>query len=148
MKISTQTRYGARALAELAAAYPDASLSVKTLAERQRLSVKYLEQIMTRLRAAGLVKSTRGKRGGYVLSRAPESITMKEVFEALEGSCALVDCVDQDGRCPLAAVCPTQDMWAELKERVGDVLQRTTLRDLADRKRNKQAAEPALMYYI
>lgn len=146
MKISTRTRYGSRALAELALAYPRV-VSVRELADNQRLSSKYLEQIMGRLRAAGIVSSVQGKGGGYELAKSPLDITVFDVFRVLEGSTAPVDCIDNPGACFLEARCPVQETWIEVTEAITSVLKNTTLFDLAERLRKKtDVAEP--MYYI
>jgi Rrf2 family protein len=147
MKFSTQTRYGTRALAELALEYPKGTVSVRELAERQNIPAKYLEQIMSRLKAAGLVNSVRGLHGGYALAAPPSRISLREVFEALEGSPAPVDCVDEPGSCPLEAGCPTRETWAEIKQAILGVLEKTTLADLAERAKEK-ADERVPMYHI
>ena len=147
MKLSTRTRYGTRALAELAAAYPGRAVSAKELAARQRLSAKYLEQILGALRKAGLVGAERGTHGGYVLARPPEEVTLAEVFSVLEGPTAPVACVDNPGSCALADVCPTRETWVEMTESIDTILSGTTLKDLADRKKRKSLSSAA-MYHI
>lgn len=147
MMLSTRTRYAARAMAELGSAYPDGTVSVRSVAQSQRVSPKYLEQILHSLRAAGLVRAVRGMRGGYALARPPASITLKEVFEVFEGSAAPVHCVDQPDSCPLVDVCPTRETWAEMKEALLRVLQRTTIGHLVERKARK-AGSSALTYQI
>jgi Rrf2 family protein len=138
MKLSTRTRYGSRALTELAAAHPDRVLPLKAVAERQRLSVKYLEHIMTALKIAGLVKPIRGVNGGFVLARDPADVTLREVFEALEGSPATVECVDAPGSCSMESTCPTRETWVEMTEALAAVLERTTLQDLVARGKAKE----------
>jgi len=147
MKLSTRARYGARALIDVAMAYPDSTVSVGDVADRQGISPKYLEHIMSSLRAAGLVKAVRGMHGGFALSRPPASITLKEVFEALEGAVAPVGCVDHPGSCPMEQVCPTRQTWVEMKESIEKVLERTTLQGLLERKKQKGASS-TLMYHI
>jgi len=143
MRIPTRVRYGSRAIAELAAAWPEKPVSVRELARCQRLPVKYLEQIMSALKARGLVKSVRGLRGGYVLAAPPESTKLSDVFEALGGDPSLVECVVNPGSCPMHATCPTRDTWVEMREAMTRVLSSTTLQDLAERKRRKsRALEP------
>ena len=137
MKMSTRARYGARALAELAAAYHHKPLSVKELAHIQCLSVKYLEQIMAALKAAGLVRAVRGLHGGYELGSAPEEISLGDVYEALEGKPMLVECIAHPETCAMRENCPTRDTWVELNEAVTQVLEKTTLADLARRKVEK-----------
>ena len=147
MKLSKKMRYGSRAMVLLAMVYPAGSVSVGQVARRQRLSAKYLEQIMAALKAAGLVTSTQGVHGGYSLTRPPESIDMGEVFNVLEGSMAPVDCVDSSGTCPMEAVCPTRDTWVEIEEAIGKVLKNTTLQDLVERMKSKNGELPE-MYQI
>ena len=147
MKLSTRARYGTRAMAELASAYPEPTVSVKDIADKQKISPKYLEQIMTSLRAAGLVKAVRGMHGGYALTKSPREITVEDVIEAIEGSVAPVDCVNHAGTCEMEGVCPTRDTWVEMAESIGRVLKGTTLQDLAETKERKaEPVEP--MYYI
>lgn len=142
MRLSTVVRYGARAMAQVASGHPDRAVPVREVAEQQRLSAKYLEQIFRPLKAAGLIRAVRGKQGGYVLTRPPERITLKQVYESLEGSLAPVDCVDCPDSCSMHPICPTRDTWVEIKESVEGVLERTTIRDLVERKKQK-AISPA-----
>lgn len=138
MKLSTRTRYGSRALTELAAVYPKQVLPLKSVAAKQHISLKYLESIMSALKVAGLVRPTRGVHGGYCLTRKPDDVTLRDVFEALEGSLAPVDCVNAPGTCPFEATCPTQETWIELRNVLGKALERTTLQDLVARKKKKE----------
>ena len=147
MRLSTKARYAARALVEVAVAYPDSTASVADIAEKQRISPKYLEHIMASLRSVGIVKAVRGMHGGYALARAPASITLKQVFRALEGSAAPVYCVDHPDSCPMEGVCPTRDTWVEMKESIERVLEDTTVQDLLER-REMKASSSAPMYYI
>lgn len=147
MKLSTRARYGARALVEVALAYPDSTVSVKHVAARQNISPKYLERIMATLKAAGLVKAVRGMHGGYVLARPPTSITLKELFEALEGHVAPVDCVDHPNSCPMEDVCPTRETWVEMKQSLERILEGTTIQDLVERKKRKDSSSSPI-YYI
>ncbi|HUT25557.1 MAG TPA: Rrf2 family transcriptional regulator [Sumerlaeia bacterium] len=133
MNITTKTRYGSRAMIELALVWPDRIISVKEIARNQRISTKFLEQILAALKAADLVRSVRGTGGGYALTRAPEEIRMLDVFKVLEGSPALVDCCDHPEVCDYRPVCPIRDMWVEASNAVATVLGKTTLKELADR---------------
>jgi len=147
MKLSTRMRYGTRALTELALAWPDKNLSTKDMADRQDISFKYLEQIMTPLRAAGLINSTRGRHGGFALARPPEDIKLIEVYEVLEGSAAPVECVDHPEQCPMEDICPSHDTWAKMRDALQEILEQTTLQDLAEKKKEK-AGNRSSMYYI
>jgi len=131
MKLSTRTRYGTRALAELAGAWPESSVSVRDMATSQQLSVKYLENILVPLKAAGLVTAARGVKGGYKLSKTPGKIKLSDIFRALEGSTAPVACVDEPGSCPLRKDCPTRETWCRIGQAIQEVLDGTTLADIA-----------------
>lgn len=133
MKLSTKTRYAARALTQLASVPEAGPIAVRELAECQNVSAKYLESIMKPLQAAGLVRAVRGNRGGYELAKPAESITLREVFETLEGSLAPVECVDDPARCPRSDRCPTRETWVQLKESMRSVFEQTTIQCLANR---------------
>jgi Rrf2 family transcriptional regulator, cysteine metabolism repressor len=135
MKLSTKARYGSRAMVELAVAYPAKAVPVRDLAASQRLPAKYLEQIMAALKTNGLVNSVRGARGGYTLAKAPEEISLTEVFHALEGDDIVVDCLAQPEGCGRAGWCATRQTWGEMRDAIERVLSSTTLRDLADRQK-------------
>jgi Rrf2 family cysteine metabolism transcriptional repressor len=147
MLLSTRMRYGSRALTELALAYGTRPVSLSEIAASQNLSAKYLAQIMNALRAGELVVSVRGSTGGYELAASPERITLRDVYGALEGAFELPECVEHPETCQMEGVCPTRDTWVEVGEAVRAVLAGTTLRDLANRAREKRGAA-APMYYI
>jgi Rrf2 family protein len=130
MKLSTRVRYGARALCALAQNYPSPAVSLTVIARREGISVKYLEQIMMPLRAAGLVVANAGAKGGYTLSRAPARIRMSEVYEVLDGSPTLVPCITNPARCPRSKKCPTQPLWAAVNRAIHRELHRKRLSDL------------------
>jgi len=117
---------------ELARAYPDTTISVKEIAERQSISPKYLESIISTLKAAGLIRSFRGFEGGYCLARPPDRIRMIEIFRALEGSPSLVECVDDPELCDLCDACPTRSLWGRITDAVSAVLEGLTLQELAN----------------
>ncbi|MCD6415541.1 MAG: Rrf2 family transcriptional regulator [Planctomycetes bacterium] len=147
MKLSTRVRYGARAMVDLGVAFPDGTVSVRDIAQREGVSAKYLEQIVSRLKAAGLIVAHRGVQGGYSLARPPASISLNDIYHVLEGDTAPTDCVDEPGACPMKNVCPTRDTWVELKESIENVLQNTSLQDLVERKGQKVGPH-CLMYHI
>jgi Rrf2 family protein len=130
MKISTRTRYGMRAILELALAYKAGPLQIRVIAERQNISSKYLEQLVGIMRTAGLVRSIRGPHGGYVLARDPEEIKLSEIFRILEGPVLTVECVDHENVCPSHADCVTRQLWIQVNEAMLSVLENKTLYDL------------------
>jgi Rrf2 family protein len=133
MKLSTRTRYGVRAIIELAQFEGKRPLQLKTIADRQDISVKYLEQLMGLLRAAGFVRSVRGSRGGYILGRQPEQIKVGEVFRCLEGPVTTTECTANEDYCKRAADCVARDLWIEVETAIHNVLDSITLADLTKR---------------
>jgi len=137
MKLSTRGRYGLRALLDLALHQGAGLVRLKDIAGRQDISLHYLERLIAPLIAAGLVKSTRGARGGVLLFKPPSEIKLSEVVQLLEGSIAPVDCVNDSRVCHRSASCVTRDIWREMMEAMVQVLDATTLQDLVDRQRKK-----------
>lgn len=129
MRLSSRGRYGVRAVSELVAAYGDGPVTVRTIARRQGISSSYLEQLLSLLRKGGIVRSVRGRRGGYLLAAPPEQISLGEVLAALEGPVSLTECVDSSGvrACKRSAHCLTRPFWEGLGHRIGKVLEETTL---------------------
>ncbi len=120
---------------------------LKDIAQRQGISLQYLERLITPLIAAGMVRSTRGARGGVQLVRPPQEIRLSEVIELLEGSITLVECIDNPESCPRSNLCVPRDIWGELKKAVKGILETTTLQDLVERQRRKKQPE-GMMYHI
>ncbi len=147
MKLSTRGRYGTRALLDLALHQSESPILLKDIAKRQKISLAYLEHLVTPLVSAGILLSTRGARGGVSLARPPYEIRLDEVIQALEGSTSPVDCIDNPGMCPRSDMCATRDVWDEVKQAVNGVLAATTLQDLVDRQRQKELSAKE-MYFI
>lgn len=139
MKLSTRTRYGIRAILELAMSGNKGPLQLKIIAQRQDISVKYLEQLMVVLKAAGFVRSIRGSKGGYMLAKAPDQIELSEVLHCLEGTVITVECVENKDYCVRAADCAARDLWVKVQNAIEDVLQSMTLQDLVNRGKEKGA---------
>ena len=149
MKLSTRTRYGTRALMELALRQSHEPVLLKDIAARQEISLPYLEHIVTPLIAAGIIRSTKGPKGGISLARKPEDITLKEIMQILEGTVAPVECIDNPGACRRSDFCAARDIWGELKNAMNGVLEATTLHDLVEKQLSKNPKEKDLsMYYI
>lgn len=131
MNVTSKGRYALRFLLDLAQHRDEGYLSLKTVAERQGISVKYLEMIVSGLKRAELLDSSRGKEGGYRLCREPADYTVGEILRCLEDSLAPVSCLRDDGvRCDRAAQCATLPMWMELDELTNAYLDGITLQDL------------------
>ena len=120
---------------------------LKDIARRQEVSLPYLEHLITPLIAGGLVKSTRGARGGVLLVKPPAEVKLTEVVQLLEGSIAPVDCVNDPRVCSRSASCVTRDIWMQIKDAIIQVLDSTTLQDLVERQRRKEQTETG-MYNI
>lgn len=133
MKLSTRTRYGIRAILELALNYGKGPLQLKIIAESQEISVKYLEQLMAILKSAGMVKSIRGSKGGYILARSPGEIKVSDCFNCLEGPVVTAECVENFSYCRRISDCVVRDIWVEMHKAIMNVLQSMTLQDLVDR---------------
>ena len=133
MKLSTRTRYGIRAIIELAQHEGKRPLQLKLIAERQGISVKYLEQLMSLLRASGFVRSIRGSKGGYILARAPEQVNLSEVFRCLEGPVTTAECTENEDYCERAADCAAREVWVQVEEAIQRVLKSISLADLVHR---------------
>ena len=133
MKLSSRTRYGMRAILELALEYGKAPLQIKTIAQREDISNKYLEQLIAMLKASGLVRSLRGPKGGYLLARPPAEIQLKDVFLTLEGPMVPAECLEHPEYCSRCTDCATRQIWQELQEAVFGVLESVTLADLVER---------------
>ena len=147
MKISTRGRYGTRLLLDLASQQDNGPIPLKDIARRQHISLSYIEQLVTPLIAAGLIKSTRGARGGIRLAKSPHEINLSDVVGLLEGSISPVDCLDDPEACPRSDVCATRDVWSEMKDAMDGVLKSVTIHDLVERQKCKQQTAEA-MYHI
>jgi Rrf2 family protein len=135
MKLSTRSRYGMRAILELALEHGSGPMQIKTIANRQDISNKYLEQLMAILKASGLVRSVRGPKGGYLLAKPPNEVKLSHVFTSLEGKLATVECIEHPEYCPRCTECVTRQVWAKIQNAILEVLESMTLQDLVDKAR-------------
>ena len=137
MKISTKGRYALRLMLDLAVQSGDSAVPLRDVAERQEISDKYLEQIVTQLARGGLVRSVRGAGGGYLLTRTPEEYTVGEILRQLEGNLAPVSCVSGGSCCGRADRCVTLEVWQQIQDAVDGVVDNITLADLVKRYHEK-----------
>lgn len=131
MKLSTKGKYGIRAMVDLAIHYGDTPVSIKSIAQRQKISEYYLEQLFSPLRRAKLIKSVRGAQGGYVLNREPKDITIADIMNVLEGPIEIADCID-GVPCDYLDSCATKLLWEKIKNSIDDVLNSVTLQDVVN----------------
>jgi Rrf2 family protein len=155
MRLSTKTRYGVRAIFDIAFHNGDpnsAAAQAKDIARREQIPLRYLEQIFQDLRRAGLVESKRGPRGGYHLKRAPAEITLGHVVRALQGSIDDMFVVDRDGEDPgRASQAVTSELWKDLANHVTAWFDRVTIADLVARGEKlglTRAGSEQPMYFI
>ena len=141
MKVSTRGRYALRLMTDIAAQGGEGYVSLKDAAERQGISMKYLEQIAGTLSKAGLLQSGRGAQGGYRLARAPEAYTVGDILRLTEGDLAPVACLSgTENLCTRCGECSTLDFWAGLYTAVNEYIDRWTLADLLAEQKRKQHA--------
>ncbi|MFW6006613.1 MAG: RrF2 family transcriptional regulator [Bacillota bacterium] len=135
MKISTQGRYGLRALVDLVVNESAGNaIPLREISERQEISERYLEQLFAKLRKAGIVSSVRGAHGGYKLNQDPDELTVGDVIRILEGDLAPTECtIEDENSCKFEAVCVTHEVWNKIKEKVEEVIDSITLSDLKER---------------
>lgn len=134
MKVSTKGRYALRLMVDLGInSADDKYVSLKDISARQNISIKYLEQIVTPLHRAGLVRSIRGAQGGYRLSRKPEKYTAGEILRAIEGSFAPIACLETEvNECERYKECATVGFWEGMYKVISDYVDSVTLKQLID----------------
>lgn len=142
MKLSTKGRYGLRALIDLAQYSGEAPVSITSISTRQELSERYLEQLMSMLKKAGLVKSVRGAGGGYVLAKDMAEISVGDVLRALEGSLEPVECagLEPEGGCKASDYCVTKYVWQRINESISQTVDEIMLDQLVEESRKKNCA--------
>jgi len=154
MRLSTQSRYGVRALFDIAYHSEGLETQVKDISRRQGISQRYLEQIFQKLRKGGIIGSKRGPSGGYFLGKKPEEITVGEVIRITEGGINPVLCVDPEDSsrsCRRSGGCVTQIVWNEAGKRLNDYFDSVTIKDLCQLAKEmgmKKDFDGRFMYYI
>ncbi len=131
MQISTKGRYAMRLMLDIARYGRGETVKIKDIADRQDISPKYLEQIISELNRSGLVRSTRGPQGGYSLARPPEEYTVGSILRVMEGDLSVVQCVkDGEGFCDRFETCTTVRLWTKISDAISSVVDNITLADL------------------
>lgn len=139
LRLSTKGQYGVRAMYEIARGYPQTPVTIKEISEKQDVSVAYLEQILNKLRKAGLIRSIRGPGGGYLLEKRPDEISIAAILNELEGPVALTSCLDPGEGCVRVDSCVTHLLWKALGEKVEAFLNTISLKNLMEGDIEKQA---------
>lgn len=124
LKLSTKGKYGLRAFIDLAVWGEEKPVSLNSIAERQEISVSYLEQLMAKLKKAGLVKSLRGVNGGYIVAKPVEEISVGDVLRALEGDLIPVECagIDSSRQCSSSSQCVSKIVWKRINDSINDTV--------------------------
>lgn len=130
MKLSTKSRYSARILIELARHHHDLPLQTGKISEKQGIPVKYLEQLITVLRKAGLIESFRGPKGGHKLATAPSNISLGQIVRLFEGQTELVTCITEPDNCSMSDECTLRNAWKDATEALYEKLDAITIESL------------------
>ena len=133
MQITRSEEYGLRGLVFLAKQPPEKVTLVSEVSRGQNIPETFLAKIFQRLSKAGVLRSVRGAKGGFKLKKPAHQITMREIMEALEGPIALNRCLLRKGECEVEKICPLHPVWEEVQQRFLEVLDSTTMEDLANR---------------
>lgn len=138
MKVSTKGRYALRLMLDLALNNTGEYITIKSIAARQEISEKYLEQIISLLNRAGYVKSIRGAQGGYRLVKDPSEYTVGMILRLTEGNLLPTDCLNEDyEECKRTNICVTREVWQELYDAICSVIDHITLQDLVNRHQSR-----------
>lgn len=136
MKLSTRSRYGTRMMVDLAQHYDKGPVQIGDIAKRQDISVKYLEQLVIPLKKADYIRSVRGPKGGHMLTRPPEEITVGEIVKILEGGIDLSGCIENPDACERTERCLTRGVWEEATKAMYEKLNSTTLSKMIEAGKN------------
>ena len=135
-QISTRLRYGLRALIYIAAKSGCDSVNLHEVSEKELISRKYLENIFKLLKKGGIIKSVRGRDGGYTLAAKPEEITLYEIAAAIEGGISLIDCLGGKELCGKAAECGIRAFWGDYQDYIKKYLDNITLAEVMEKYMN------------
>ena len=133
MKLSTRGRYGTRLMIELSRHYGHGPINMSQISKNQNIPVKYLEQLVIPLKKANLIKSVRGPKGGHMLARPPERISIWELLELLESQFTFADCLKDPNLCKNTATCPVRPVWGKALNIMMKHFKETTLKDILEK---------------
>lgn len=155
MRLSTKSRYGLRALFDIAYNSGNMPAQIQDISRRQQISPRYLEQIFQSLKRNGILKSKRGPQGGYMLAKSPDQITVSDILKATEGDLMLVECKSSKRRkkddCEFDGGCVTQTVWTEASLKMDEIFSTITLKTLCDRGQSmgvKREQDHRFVYFI
>jgi len=133
VKLSTRSRYGTRMMLDLASHYDEGPVQIGDISRRENISVKYLEQLIIPLKKAGLVESVRGPKGGHMLARRPEEISVGEIVGVLEGGITLTHCIENPDICEKTSGCLTRTVWEDATQAMYERLNASTLAKIIEK---------------
>jgi len=144
MKLSTRGRYGTRLMLELAKHYGKGPISMSDISKNQKIPVKYLEQLIIPLKKAKFITSVRGPKGGHMLAKAPQDISVWEVLLRLESKFTFVDCLADETCCDSIATCPVRSVWGKAFDSMRTIFMDTTLLDVLNSPDSPKTASSSL----
>lgn len=148
MKFNTKTRYGLRTMIELAMISGNRGILQKDISKNQNISMKYLDHIVARLKAAGLIINVAGKKSGYRLVRSADRISVYDIYRAFDHDLSIIDCLSEKGLCRRDKICAVRDFWNKLNEKIISYMDSVKLSDLSDRQLQLGVIDTDYMYYI
>ena len=148
MKFNTKTRYGIRTMLELALNFAGEGVFQKEISERQEISFKYLDQLISSLKASGLITNAGGRMSGYVLTKDPADISMYDIYKAFEPSLAIADCLAGESDCSRNGICAVKGFWTGLNRLIIEYMESTKLRDLAEKQKKMNEEKTVPMFHI
>jgi len=137
MRLSTKGEYASRAMLELSRRYQEGPVHSRQISEAQAIPQRFLEQILLLLKRAGYLKSRKGQKGGYILAKPPEMISVAEVIRVMDGPLAPIDCVSVMAHetCPMERTCGLRWLWKDVRDAVAEILEKTSFADLVEKSR-------------
>ena len=137
MKLTKRTRYGTRLLLDLAIHQDQGAVNMSEISKRLNVSVKYLEQLIRPLKKAKLVNSIRGPKGGHMLAKKPDKITLGDITRLFEGQTELVDCISNPEKCPISDECIVRPAWQRATQALYNELDSISITDLLEKKKKE-----------
>ncbi len=137
MRLSTKGEYASRAMLELSRRYQERPIHSREISQAQEIPQRFLEQILLLLKRAGYLRSRKGQKGGYVLSKPPGEINVAEIIRVMDGPLAPIDCVSVMAHetCPMEGTCGLRWLWKDVRDAIAQILETTTFADLVRRSR-------------
>ncbi len=148
MKVNSKIRYGIRSMLELALSYNNSGVLQKDIAENQEISNKYLDRIITQLKAAGLVIKNKGRNGGYTLSRTPDKISVYDIYCAFENELVINECISDPEKFKTKNFCSVINFWDDLNDLIINRMKSETLEKIAKKQLELNKESEMIMFYI